>query len=64
MRTILHLISDMFTFFAMIILGVSIVCAVIGIYVDMNWDRLGLMFSIGAILLAIGQTIYYFLDKK
>ena len=64
MRTILHLISDMFTFFAMIILGVSIVCAIIGIFATVNWDRLGLFFSIGAILLAIGHTIYYFLDKE
>ena len=64
MRTILHLISDMFTFFAMIILGVATFCAVIGLFATVNWDRLGLFFSIGAILLAIGQTIYYFLDKK
>ena len=64
MKAILHLISDMFTFFAMIILGVSIICAVISIFATVNWDRLGLFFSIGAILLAIGQTIYYFLDKK
>ena len=54
----------MFTFFAIIILGVSIFCAVIGIFATVNWDRLGLFFSIGAVLLAIGQTIYYFLDKK
>lgn len=64
MRAILYLISDMFTFFAMIILGVSIICATIGIFATVNWDRLGLFFSIGAILLALGQTIYYFLDKK
>lgn len=64
MRTILHLISDMFVFFAMIILGISIICAIIGIFATVNWDRLGLFFSIGAILLAIGHTIYYFLDKK
>lgn len=64
MRTILHLISDMFVFFAMIILGISIICAVIGIFATVNWDRLGLFFSIGAILLAIGHTIYYFLDKE
>ena len=64
MKAILHLISDMFTFFAMIILGVSIICAVIGIFATVNWDRLGLFFLIGAILLALGQTIYYFLDKK
>lgn len=64
MRTILHLISDMFVFFAMIILGVSIFCAVIGIFATVNWDRLGLFFLIGAILLALGHTIYYFLDKK
>ena len=64
MRTILHLISDMFVFFAMIILGISIICAVIGIFATVNWDRLGLFFSIGAILLALGHTIYYFLDKK
>ena len=64
MRTILHLISDMCTFFAMIILGVSIICAIIGIFATVNWDRLGLFFLIGAILLAIGHTIYYFLDKK
>ena len=64
MRTILHLISDMFTFFAMIILGVATICTIIGIFATVNWDRLGLFFSIGAILLAIGQTIYYFLDKK
>lgn len=64
MRTVLHLISDMFVFFAMIILGVSIICAIIGIFATVNWDRLGLFFSIGAILLAIGHSIYYFLDKK
>ena len=64
MRTILHLISDIFVFFAMIILGVTIFCAVIGIFATVNWDRLGLFFAIGAILLAIGHTIYYFLDKK
>ena len=64
MRTILHLISDIFVFFAMIILGVTIFCAVIGIFATVNWDRLGLFFSIGAILLALGHTIYYFLDKK
>ena len=64
MRTILHLISDMFVFFAMIILGISIICAVIGIFATVNWDRLGLFFSIGAILLALGHTIYYFLDKE
>ena len=64
MRTILHLISDMFVFFAMIILGISIICAVIGIFATVNWDRLGLFFSIGAVLLALGHTIYYFLDKK
>lgn len=63
MRTILHLISDIFTFFAMIILGVTIFCAMLSICVTVNWDILGLLFSIGAILLAIGQLIYYFLDK-
>mgnify|MGYP003618801031 FL=1 len=63
MRTILHLISDMFIFFAMITIAISIICAVIGIFATVNWDRLGLFFSIGAILLAIGHTIYYFLDK-
>ena len=63
MRTILHLISDMFTFFAMIILGVTIFCAMLSICVTVNWDILGLLFSVGAILLAIGHTIYYFLDK-
>ena len=60
MRTILHLISDMFVFFAMIILGVSIICAVIGIFATVNWDRLGLFFSIGAILLAITAILSLF----
>lgn len=64
MRTILHLISDLLTFFATITLVGTIFCAVLSIWVPMNWDRLGMLFLIGAILLAIGQTIYYFLDKK
>ena len=64
MRTILNLIADIFIFFAMISLGVSIFCATISIWFTVNWDKLGMIFSIGALLLAIGHTIYYFLDKK
>ena len=64
MRTILHLISDIFTFFAIIILLNSIMLSVFSIFLTVNWDILGMLFSIGAILLALGQTIYYFLDKK
>ena len=38
--------------------------SVFSIFLTVNWDILGMLFSIGAILLALGQTIYYFLDKK
>ena len=64
MRTILHLISDILTLFATIIICAAIIMSICGIFLTVNWDGVCFLFSIGAILLAIGHTIYYFLTKK